>query len=162
MDDCKYIWYSPMYCLKVIHEVSSPITSKLGPQYICLPQTITETERRVAPFELKFGMLQAFGCIDGTHIPIKTQAENSQDYCTYTQFHSLNVQAVCDYHGYFLDIECIWPGSCHDAKVFSRSEICKRLRNNGHPETYSIVLPGHPKLLTYVIGYPDYPLTPNL
>ena len=146
---------------KMIHEVCSAITSKLGPLYICLPQIISEMERKATQFELKFGMLQAFGCIDGTHIPIKTPAENSQDYFNYKQFHSLNVQAVCDYRGYFLDVECIWPGSCHDAKVFSNSEICKRLRSKELPETYRIVLPGHPKVPNYVIGDPAYPLTPN-
>ena len=31
-------------------------------------------------FKLKFGMPQAFGCIDGTHILIKRPIENSQDY----------------------------------------------------------------------------------
>jgi len=146
---------------KVIHEVCSAITNKLGPQYVFLPQTISEMEVKAAQFELKFGMVQAFGCIDGTHIPIKTPAENSQDYFNYKQFHSLNVQAVCDYCGYFLDVECVWPGSCHDAKVFSNSKICKRLRNKVLPETYRIVLPGHKKIPNYVIGDPAYPLTPN-
>ena len=72
---------------------------KVGPQYVFLPQTISEMTFKAAQFELKFGMVQAFGCIDGTHIPIKTPAENSQDYFNYKQFHSFNVQAVCDYHG---------------------------------------------------------------
>ena len=86
-------------------------------------------EIKAAQFEPKFGMLQAFGCIDGTHIPIKTPAGNSQDFFNYKQFHSLNVKAVFDYRGYFRNVECEWPGSCHDAKVYSNSEICKRLRN---------------------------------
>ena len=146
---------------KVIHEVCSAIKENLGPKYIYLPRTKSEMEKKVAQFELKFGMIQAFGCIDGTHIPIKTPPENSQDYFNYKQFHSLNVQAICDYRGYFIDVECLWPGSCHDAKVFSNSDIVKKMSNKELPETYSSVLPGHEKVPNYLIGDPAYPLTPN-
>jgi len=36
-----------------------------------------EMRQKVAEFESKFGMPQAFGCIDGTHIPLKRPGENS-------------------------------------------------------------------------------------
>ena len=51
-------------------------------------------------------MLQAFGCIDGTHIHIKRPIENSQDYYNYKQFVPLNVQAACDSRGRFMGVEC--------------------------------------------------------
>ena len=146
---------------KVIHEVCSALRNKLGAQYIYLPKTVPEMERKVAQCELKFGMIQGFGYIDGTHIPIKTPLENSQEYFNYKQFHSLNVQAVCDYRGYVLDVECTWPGSCHDAKVVSNSGIGNKMRNKDLPKTYSMVLPGHKKVPNYVIGDPAYPLPPN-
>ena len=53
-------------------------------------------QRKVSEFAAKFGITQSFGCVDGTHIPIKCPAENSQDFC-YKQYHSLGTQAVCDY-----------------------------------------------------------------
>jgi hypothetical protein len=55
--------------------------------------------QKVSEFETKFGMVQAFGCIDGTHIPMKRPIVDSQDYFNYKQFFSLNVQAVCDFYG---------------------------------------------------------------
>ena len=63
-------------------------------------------------------MLQGIRCIDGTHIYIKLPIENSQDCCNYKQLFSLNVQAVCDSRGRFIDVECEWPGAVHDGKVF--------------------------------------------
>jgi hypothetical protein len=69
--------------------------------YLRLPQDLEEMRRKVSKFELKFGMTQAFGCIDGTHVPKRPQI-NSQDYFIYKQFFSLNVQAVCDSKGYFI------------------------------------------------------------
>ena len=49
------------------------------------------------------------------------------------QYFSLNVQAVCDFKGYFLDVECMWPGSVHDSKVFANSRIDKMLRDGELP-----------------------------
>ena len=74
-------------------------------------------------------MSQAFGCINGTHIPILCPIQHSQDYFSYKQYYSLNVQAVCDYKGNFMDVKCMWPGSVHDAKVFANSSINRKLSN---------------------------------
>ena len=54
----------------VVFEVCDAITKHLGPQYIHLPTTEEEMQRKVSEFELKFGMIHAFGCIDGTHMHI--------------------------------------------------------------------------------------------
>ena len=80
--------------------------------------------RKIAPeFELKFGMAQAFGCIDGKHIHIKRPIENLQDYNNYKQFFSLNVQFVYGSRERLIDVEYKWHGSVHDAKVFANSAI---------------------------------------
>ena len=65
---------------KVVLEVCDAITKHLGPEYIHLPRTAEEMQRKVSQFELKFGMIQAFGRIDGTHVPIKTPSTDSHDY----------------------------------------------------------------------------------
>ena len=51
----------------VIYEVCLTICQNLGPQYIRLPKTREEMMEMVSEFEVKFGMIQAFGCIDDTH-----------------------------------------------------------------------------------------------
>ena len=144
---------------KVIMEVCEAIVTHLAPKYITLPKTREEMTSKVSQFELKFGMLQAYGCIDGTHIPIKTPNENSLDYFNYKQFFSLNVQAVCDYKGYFMDVDCRWPGSCHDAKVYANSNINKNMQDNEMPMQFKQILPGEAKIPNYLIGDPAYPLT---
>ena len=48
----------------------------LGPKYIYMPQDCDEIRRKVSEFEAKFGMIQAMGCIDGTHVPIKKPHKN--------------------------------------------------------------------------------------
>ena len=144
----------------VIYEVCLTVCQNLGPQYIRLPKTKEGMREPVSQFEAKFGMIQAFGYIDGPHIPIKCPLENSQDYFCYKKYYSLNVQAVCDYKGMFMDVECRWPGSVHDSKVFANSAINKMLKNGEIPATFQTVITGCEKVPNYLIGDPSYHLTP--
>ena len=77
----------------------------------------------IVKFESRHGFPQAFGCVDGTHITIVQPLENSHDYFSYKMKYTLNVQGICDYQGRFIDVDCRWPGSVHDAKVFSNANI---------------------------------------
>lgn len=82
-------------------------------------------------FKAKFEMVQAFGVLHGTHVLIIAPFTNSKNCCNYKLFHSsLDVQAVCDYCGLFLDVECRWPGTVHDAKMLANSGINRKLQNS--------------------------------
>ncbi|XP_047125574.1 putative nuclease HARBI1 [Hydra vulgaris] len=67
--------------------------------------------------------------------------------------HSINVQAVCNYNGKFIDIIAKWPGSTHDARILRESKLGKKMING--------TLKG---LLLGDSGYPYFCwlLTPNL
>ena len=43
----------------------------MEPKFISLPKNKDELRVKAGELEAKFGMKQAFACIDGTHIPIK-------------------------------------------------------------------------------------------
>jgi hypothetical protein len=145
----------------VIIEVSKVISTVVGPKYLHLPVDMDEMRLKVSEFESKFGMVQAFGCIDGTHIPVLRPVKDPQDYFCYKGFYSLNVQAVCDYRGMFMNVECMWPGSVHDAKVFANSGINHKLKSGTLPCTFQSITPGAEKIPNYLIGDPAYPLTPH-
>ena len=119
----------------VINEVCNAIVLYVGPKYLHLPKTNQDMKKKISEFETKFGMIQAFGCIGGTHIPIACP-EHSHDYFCYKQFHSPSVQAVCHYKGAFMGVECKWSGSVHDAEVFANSSICKLLRSSDLPTVF--------------------------
>ena len=145
----------------VVSEICNAIVVYAGPKYLHLPRTETEMRKKVSEFEAKFGMIQAFGCIDGTHIPIACPTEHSHDFYCYKQFYSLNVQGVCDYRGYFMDIECMWPGCVHDAKVFANSSINNLIRLGKLPQTYQNIGKSNIKIPNYLIADPAYPLLPH-
>ncbi|XP_065675573.1 putative nuclease HARBI1 [Hydra vulgaris] len=138
--------------------VCKAISKNLGPKYLFLSKNQTEMRNKVSGFENKFGMTQVFGCINGTHIPIRRPLTNSQDFFCYKQYFFLSVQAVCDYKGYFMDVECMWPGSVHDAKVFANSSINMKLRNAILPQTFQKPTKKAEKIPNYLIGDPAYPL----
>lgn len=77
-------------------------------------------------------MPKVIGCIDGTHIPIKRPPLNfyPDEYINRHGNHSINVQAVCVSRCIFLDIDCSWPGSVHDSRIFSNSNVYVKLTNN--------------------------------
>ena len=85
--------------------VCAGINAVFGPEYLRLPKDVNEMKEMMGRFENRFGFPQAFGCLDGTHIPIEEPTENSHDYFCYKMKFSLNVQALCDYRGVFLDVE---------------------------------------------------------
>jgi hypothetical protein len=59
-----------------------------------------------------------------------------------------------------MDVDCRWPGSVHDAKVFGNSTIFQKLRDNILVRTFqSFILD---KVPNYLLGDPAYPLMPFL
>ena len=143
-------------------QVCQAITFYVGPKYISLPKTEEEMRELVVKFESKHGFPQAFGCVDGTHIPIQQPLENSHDFFSYKMKYTLNVQAICDFEGKFIDVDCRWPGSVHDAKVFSNSRINCMLRDGTLPVLYRSLLPGVDKVPVLLLGDPAYTLLPHL
>ena len=88
---------------------------------------------KTSQFEPNYGVVQAFGTIDGTHIYIPCPEVNSQDCFCYKQYRSINVQAVCDDKCLFMDVDCRWPGSKHDSKIYANSSIIRKMRNGELP-----------------------------
>jgi len=67
------------------------------------------------------------GAIDGTHIPILSQGENNDAYINRKGYPSIVLQSVCDHQLMFTDCFVGWPGSVHDARVFSNSVLAKEI-----------------------------------
>ena len=80
----------------VVRKVCRVLTKHLGAIYIKLPSSEQEMRQEIKQMENKYGFPQAFGCVDGTHIPITQPSENPHDYFSYKMKYTLNVQAVCN------------------------------------------------------------------
>ena len=106
-----------------------------------LPKDLDEMKELIARFEILFGSPQAFGCLDCTHIPLRQPHRKQPGLLLYKMKYSLNVQALCDYRGMFLNVEIMWPRSVHDARVYAHSKLNKRFTEKTLPMTYRTLLP---------------------
>ena len=75
-----------------------------------------------AGFYEQFGMPNILGCVDGTHIKIKAPPvyRHPDEYINRKNFHSINVQDICDSDCVFTDMDVSWPGSVHDSAVYMK------------------------------------------
>ncbi|KAK7133521.1 hypothetical protein R3I94_015412 [Phoxinus phoxinus] len=80
---------------------------------------------------------KAVGAIDGCHIRIKPPSVHRLDYLNYKGFYSLNMQAICDSAGKFLDVFVGYPGSVHDTRILKNSSFY--LARNYPPNGYFIL-----------------------
>ena len=150
-------------CLsKTIKKVFASINEAIGTEYLRLLRNQEEIKTAIHRFENRFGFPQTFGCLDGTHIPLKNPIENSQDYFCYKMKYSLNVQALCDYKGIFLDVDITWPGSVHDACVYANSHLNKMFVEKSLPQVCCSLIPGTDQIPPLVLADPAYPLLPNI
>ncbi|RUS71393.1 hypothetical protein EGW08_020848 [Elysia chlorotica] len=69
------------------------------------------------------GFPGVFACIDGTHVRIQRPREDEADYVNRKNFHSLNVQIVCNSDLLIMDCVARHPGSAHDARILRESNL---------------------------------------
>ena len=83
---------------RVVRRVTQALAAKVN-DFIKFPATRAERN------EIKQGMFKVggfpctIGCIDGTHVRIKSPSQNESDYVNRKGFHSINVQAICNHEG---------------------------------------------------------------
>ena len=141
----------------IVHKVCRAIVDVLLKKYIKIP-TGPQAMDIVRGFE---ELPQCFGAIDGSHIPIIAPKDSHMDYYNRKGFYSIVLQALVDHQYRFLNVYTGWPGSVHDARVLSNSEVYAR----GEAGT---LMPSHVRILgrvpvpVVIIGDPAYPLLPWL
>ncbi|XP_067124266.1 putative nuclease HARBI1, partial [Centruroides vittatus] len=89
------------------------------------------------------------GCIDGTHIFIKTPKKDSQSYFNRKGRHSILLQIICDAEMQIIDAFVGWSGSSNDSRVWKQSPI------------YTLLMQEPTKYLGnnyYLLGDSAYPL----
>ncbi|XP_062579744.1 putative nuclease HARBI1 [Saccostrea cucullata] len=91
--------------------------------HIRMPITSNELAKNMNDFSLIANMPNTIGCIDETHIRIKSPSVDEHLYINRKNYHSINVQGVCDANLKFINIVAKWPDGTHDAFIWSNSAL---------------------------------------
>ena len=146
----------------IIRRVCKVITVHLTSKYIKFPKTKEEVEESSSLFYAKHGFPQCIGAADGTHVPIKQPSENSTEYINRKGRYTLNIQAVADQRYCFTDVLIKWPGSVHDARIFSNSSLNQQFRDGANSSFEKVIVQGKPHVPICLLGDPAYHLLPFL
>ena len=109
----------------IVHEVCRAIMECLLSKYVKIPQR-NDAMNIVRGFEGKWGFPQCFDAVDSSHIPMTPPHDSPTDYYNHKAFHSIVLQALVDQQYRFLNVYMGWPGSVHNARIFSYSQVFKK------------------------------------
>ncbi|XP_055635300.1 putative nuclease HARBI1 [Toxorhynchites rutilus septentrionalis] len=78
----------------------------------------------------KYEFPYCIGALDCTHVLIKRPHHFADEFVNRKGLTSFNVQATCNGREMFTSVECRWPGSVHDARIWRNSAIREILSDN--------------------------------
>lgn len=112
---------------RVVWQVCRRIVAKRD-EWIQFPR---QREMRAAldAWQIRFSLPFVIGAIDCTHIPIQKPTVYGDEYINRKGFPSINVQATCDAHELFTSVDVSWPGSVHDARILTNSNVYNAMTN---------------------------------
>jgi hypothetical protein len=133
---------------RVIHRVSMAICNHLQ-QHIRMPseQQMSDTAQNMLE---RFDLPKFAFAVDGMMVRFDTAPRNIpantrlQEYWCRKGFYALNCQVVCNDESLILNIDCDWPGSTHDARIWAWSAVRQYLEGE----------PGHFYLMAGDSAYP--------
>lgn len=99
-------------------------------EWIKFPSSTEEFEREKNVWSTKYKFPCCIGALDCTHVLIKRPRNFADEFVNRKGLTSFNNQATCNANEMFTSIECRWPGSVHDARIWKNSDIKGILADN--------------------------------
>ncbi|XP_068120000.1 putative nuclease HARBI1 [Hyperolius riggenbachi] len=110
---------------------------------ICFPSSNTQWQKVKQDFLQLTGLPNCLGVIDCTHIALTPPRESEEMFRNWKDFHSLNVQVVCDSHLRIMSVNAAFPGSCHESYILRRSALFDKFTQGQMPEGWLVGSAGY-------------------
>ncbi|XP_062553045.1 putative nuclease HARBI1 isoform X2 [Armigeres subalbatus] len=114
---------------KTIWRVCQQIICKSN-EWIRFPSTEAEFREAKRSWSRKGKIPNAVGAIDCTHIKIERPHRHPDEFINRKGLASFNVQATCDANDIITSIDCSWPGSVHDSRIWKNSDVYRIMSEN--------------------------------
>ncbi|XP_034036877.1 putative nuclease HARBI1 [Thalassophryne amazonica] len=101
----------------------------LAPCYIRFPYNNAEQAVIKRDFHELADFPNVIGAIDCTHVRLRPPSVNDYAYVNRKNYHSINVQLICDAHMRLVNVVARWLGSTHDAYIFQHSSVARGLQD---------------------------------
>lgn len=139
---------------RCIREVSVALNEdNIINQWINFPHNLNELQELRARFFRKHNFPGVVGCVDCTHIAIVAPNEDEHIFVNRKNYHSLNVQLICDENLKIMNVVERFPGSTHDAHIWRQSNMSQLMEAIYHRNNEN---------LFFLLGDSGYPLRPWL
>ena len=128
---------------RVLSDFVNSIVSKAS-QFIYMPRSAFEISGVISDFQAISGLPKVIGVVDGSHIPMIAPSVDEYAYVNRKQFHSINIQAVCDANLIFQDVVARWPGSHHNSFILQSSNVYDWFENDEFGDCWLLGGSGYP------------------
>lgn len=106
--------------------------------YIRFPYAVEEQVPVKTGFHNIAGLPNTIGAIDCTHVRIKAPSPDHFPYLNSKQYHSINVQLVCDSNNHLLNVVSRFPGGAHDSYILQKSSVGMHLEQGAAGDAWLI------------------------
>jgi len=124
------------------------VLCEVGPQFIRWPSQ-AEKDQTKAAFENYSGFPGIIGCIDGTYVVITAPTIQPRRFINRHHQYAFNIQVICDYRVYVMDVVIGECGAMNDSRVLRRSPVWRKILTDP-----TMINPDE-----HLIGDSIYPLT---
>lgn len=91
--------------------------------WIKFPATLDEMQAAMNEWRQRYNFPHVLGVIDCTHVQIKRPHQDGDEYINRKGVHTINIQVTCNAQEKFTSVDVSLPGSVHDSRIWSNSNI---------------------------------------
>ncbi|GJP40374.1 hypothetical protein CLOM_g24644, partial [Closterium sp. NIES-68] len=126
LDMSTYFGVPKTVCHSIVDRFLLSFPKRYKETWVRFP-TRNDMAEMAAEFRNARGLPNVIGAVDGTHLQVRGINDYRSEYYCRKQMYSVQLQLTVDARCRIWDYVVGWPGSAHDARVFSKCALFNRM-----------------------------------